>query len=483
MPLQTTTLSPLPPSTDKSHHKPNSTGFRNPWPSYSNHDASPLGLLKIRFGSSRPPFVPVPEDREALPKVLTPDFTTPLPNPDGIPTLKVTWIGHASFLLQSSALPGATRGLNFLLDPVFSERTSPVSFFGPKRYTATPCTLEELCDNVPVDVVCISHNHYDHADSSTLGYLFGRAVREGREMVVVVGLGNGRWIRPLIPSGGEGRIRVVEGDWWYRFEVRLGDEGKEASARITITPSQHASRRSPLDGDADLWCSFAVELPPFTDPPTDDARATQQTEPGSSGVKLFFSGDTGYRTTSSFPPPTPTTNTKSTSSTKSRETSTTSFHSTTQTQHPSPSSIDINHLPAQIRNFYPHNPSFTLIGTLLGPFHLSLLPIGLTKPRSFMSAVHADAWDSISMHKDLRSKRSIGMHWGTVRGGLSAYYEEVTWPGREWFDAAREEGLGFRGGWEGRLWKERDKGEQVQGAKGKWEIGLMDVGEGLVVQS
>ncbi len=411
--------------------------------------------------------------------------------------MKVTWMGHASFLVQCSTLEGSTeRSINILLDPVFSDRTSPLSFIGPKRYTPTPCTLEELCDNVLVDVVCISHNHYDHADVTTLRYLFERADKEGREMVCCVGLGNTRWLTPLIPdlAGREQRIKVWEGDWWERIGIALGpgSKGDSASAiakssdetvsmngepngttttlnqrqnisgpgvRITITPSQHASARSPFDRDIDLWCSFAIELPPFA-PSHDPSMQPTTPEPG---PKLFFAGDTAYRTT--FPIPSA----------------------------PSPASVE--GLSPQSRQSYPHCPAFSLIGQYLGPFDLALLPIGLTRPRAFMSNVHADSRDSICMHRDVRSKRSVGMHWGTVRGGISGQYEDVRVPPKEWEEACREEGMRWRGNYkEGRSTRVGEEkgvqhrqdgagaldGEEEQ-AEEDWEIGLMDVGESLVV--
>lgn len=397
-----------------------------------------------------------------------------------------------------------------------------------------------------MDVVCVSHNHYDHADVGVLGALFEDAAWKGREMGVVVGLGNGRWVRPLVKgSGAEEWVRVWEGDWWERIGVGVGvgreggegegegvgeggkggNEGKEAGVdvRITVTPSQHASRRGLFDGDLDLWCGFVIELPPFTDARTDEMESTTSTTnettstmPNkSSGVKLFFSGDTGYRTTATYPPPsasttdtTNITNTDADPTLDSRDNSTSSPTSPPSTlpSLPSASTVSLNHLPKPLRAHYPSNPTFRLIAHHLSPpsnpITLSLLPIGLTKPRSFMSAVHADAWDSIDIHTDLRSKRSIGMHWGTVRGGLSAQYEDVRWPGREWRRACGERGLRFREGKGERGWGRRlsegfkgDGNGEEEGAvegdevesegeeDGDWEIGLMDVGESLVVEA
>ena len=108
---------------------------------------------------------------------------------------------------------------------------------------------------------------------------------------------------------------------------------------------------------------------------------------------------------------------------------------------------------------FPCCPAFKDIGDLYGPFDLALLPIGLMTPRFLMSSVHCSPEDSVHVHKDIRSKRSIGMHYGTVRGGISAQYEDVRDPPRRWKAACERAGL---------LWGE--------------EIGLCDVGESVVVE-
>ena len=272
--------------------------------------------------------------------------------------------------------------------PFSSERTSPVTWFGPKRYTPTPCTLPELLDAVNVDLVVISHNHYDHADTETL-----KAVWAKRKSNVhfLVGLHNSRWLTAV----GIDRSSITELDWWDGVEVQVEDVGK---IKINCTPTQHFSSRSIWDRDHDLWCSYAIR------------------ELQGSCKKVYFAGDTAYR------------------------------------------SIHSNDLSREEEDAQPACPTFKQVGELLGPFDLALLPIGLCSPRNFMSNVHANSWDSIRMHQDLRSKKSIGMHWGTVRGGLSQYYEDVRTPAKHWKMAAEEAGL-------------------------KWgeEIGLLDIGETLVL--
>jgi hypothetical protein len=150
---------PLPPRQPTGYttaHHNGSAGFKNPWPSYQG--SSVPTLLKARWSIPKN-FVPVPADRLGLVEVRKPDFAA---QPDG---LKATWIGHASFLIETSRQKGKERGMRILLDPVWSERVGPFGMVGPVRFTPPPCTLDELPE---VDAVCISHDHYDHLDSDTL---------------------------------------------------------------------------------------------------------------------------------------------------------------------------------------------------------------------------------------------------------------------------------------------------------------------------
>ncbi|KAK5193552.1 hypothetical protein LTR92_006923 [Exophiala xenobiotica] len=376
-------LPSLLPDEPKTHHVGNPPkGFQNPWPSHNPTHGGPLSVLKCRFARDRPEFVPVPADRSGLVPVQKVDFS----NSD--PGFKVTWIGHASFLLQTSRPEGATRGINILCDPVFSERTSPFTWLGPKKYTPTPCTLQELLDSVEIDAVLISHNHYDHADEETLKAIYAK---RKSNVHFLAGLHNARWLSGF----GIDRSHITELDWWDGVEIEVGNAG---TVRITCTPTQHFSSRWINDRDHDLWCSYAIH------------------DLNDGGKKLYFAGDTAYRT------------------------------------------IPAKNMSREEEDAQPFCPTFKQVGDLLGPFDLALLPIGLCEPREWMSTVHANSWDSIRIHQDVRSKKSIGMHWGTVRGGLSQVYEDVRTPPKNWRKAADEAGL-------------------------KWgeEIGLMHVGETLII--
>ncbi|KAB8342786.1 hypothetical protein FH972_022384 [Carpinus fangiana] len=198
---------------NKDHHIGSPpTHFRNPWSSFQQY--SGLDVLRTRFGSNRN-FVPVPEDRKGLVVVQKPTWGHD--HAANGPKLKATWLGHASWLIEMPS-PGSEDeaqsrpGLTILLDPVFSERTSPFKWLGPKRYTPLPCAIADL---PPVDVVIISHNHYDHLDYDTI-----MAVRaKSTHTHFVCPLGNKAWfIGSGIPAD-----RVSELDWWNSVQVTNQD--------------------------------------------------------------------------------------------------------------------------------------------------------------------------------------------------------------------------------------------------------------------
>jgi len=158
----------------------------------------------------------------------------------------VTWIGHATFLLQLA-------GKNILTDPQFSARASPVSFAGPKRLVPLPIEIDEL---PRIDVVLISHNHYDHLDVDTVKRLAARA--DGGPLFLVP-LGLKEWFAGL------GIDRVAEYDWW---ETRV-----EGPLTFTLVPVQHWSKRTPWDTNKTLWGGWAIE---------------------GGGLKVLHTGDLGY---------------------------------------------------------------------------------------------------------------------------------------------------------------------------------------------
>jgi len=158
----------------------------------------------------------------------------------------ITWIGHATMLVQMG-------GLNILTDPVFSQRVSPLSFIGPQRHVAPGLMPAELPH---IDLVLVSHNHYDHLDDASLRALNAQA---GGPPMFVVPLGNRAWLAE------RGIVNAVELDWWQSHAV--------SGVEVVLTPVQHWSGRGLNDRLATLWGGFAVFAP---------------------DLHLFFSGDTGY---------------------------------------------------------------------------------------------------------------------------------------------------------------------------------------------
>jgi L-ascorbate metabolism protein UlaG (beta-lactamase superfamily) len=156
----------------------------------------------------------------------------------------VTWVGHSTVLVQ-------TEGLNILTDPVWSARPSPFPFVGPRRVREPGVDFVDL---PRIDVVLLSHNHYDHLDIRTLSRLWQRD-----RPIIVTGLGNDRLLK------GKG-IDCRVGDWGDRIRVA-------PNAEVILNGVHHWSSRTPWDRNTALWCGFTVELP---------------------GGSIFFAGDTGW---------------------------------------------------------------------------------------------------------------------------------------------------------------------------------------------
>jgi N-acyl-phosphatidylethanolamine-hydrolysing phospholipase D len=157
-----------------------------------------------------------------------------------------TWIGHSAFLLQLS-------GLNILTDPQFSTRASPVAFAGPRRIVPLPIEIAEL---PRIDVVLISHNHYDHLDLATVKQL---AALEPAGPLFLVPLGLRAWFAD------NGIEQVEEYDWW-KSRVLGG-------VRFTLVPAQHWSKRTLWDTNKTLWGGWVIE---------------------GGGLRLIHTGDLGY---------------------------------------------------------------------------------------------------------------------------------------------------------------------------------------------
>ena len=169
-------------------------------------------------------------------KVETFNFPQVEPNFEAInrnEDLLITWIGHASFLYQNN-------DLNVLLDPHCTNRASPFSFAGPERYTPPGMTVDQFPD---IDVITISHNHYDHLDKQTVTEIS----KKYPKALFLVPLGLQKWFED------KGINNVIELDWWESKTVK--------NTEITFAPVQHWSARGLFDRNESLWGAWHFNAP------------------------------------------------------------------------------------------------------------------------------------------------------------------------------------------------------------------------------
>ncbi len=222
--------------TTKAHHTKN--GFKNIYPFKS---PSLFDFLKWQIDQMSMDIPPVESYR----------FPVADNNPDflkrNLDQISLTWIGHATVLLQIA-------GINILTDPHFSERASMVQWAGPKRAVRPGLSIDSL---PPIDWVLVSHNHYDHLDKNSVVQL--SQLSQERNTVFMVPLGLKQWFTDL------GIDDVLELDWW---EQHSKDE-----VVIYSVPVQHWSKRSPFKQNESLWAGWVMHTEAF---------------------RFFFAGDTGY---------------------------------------------------------------------------------------------------------------------------------------------------------------------------------------------
>jgi L-ascorbate metabolism protein UlaG (beta-lactamase superfamily) len=206
--------------------------FANPQPIINDN----LGSLTAFFDVS--PDVS-PEQPLEVPRVDAHTFDAPPPG-----GLRLTWFGHSAVLVELD-------GHRVLTDPIWSDRASPLTWLGPRRYYPPLLPLEQL---PALDAVLISHDHYDHLDYATIVALKDRVPR------FIVPLGVGAHLEYWgVPPG-----HITELDWWET--VPLGD------LEVTMVPARHASGRALWDKDATLWAGYVLK---------------------GSAHRAYYSGDTG----------------------------------------------------------------------------------------------------------------------------------------------------------------------------------------------
>jgi L-ascorbate metabolism protein UlaG (beta-lactamase superfamily) len=169
------------------------------------------------------------------------DFAKENPNPEDI---RITFVNHSTFLIRH-------KGINIITDPIWSERTSPFQWAGPKRMRPPGIRFEDL---PKIDYVLISHNHYDHLDINTM-----LRVWKEHEPMVICPLGVGAFLN------NHGISNTIDLDWWQTIQ--------KADFRFHCVPAQHFSGRGMFDRDATLWAGYVIE---------------------SGQRKIYFAGDTGY---------------------------------------------------------------------------------------------------------------------------------------------------------------------------------------------
>ena len=148
--------------------------------------------------------------------------------------LRVSYVGHATLLVQ-------TRGVNILLDPIWSERASPFTIIGPKRIKRPGIAFEDL---PAIDAVLVSHNHYDHLDVSTLSRLW-----HAKQPRMITALGNDKIIQRH-----DREIPVETYDWWQTTKL-------SQDVSLTFVPVQHWSARGLTDRNKALWTGFVIDTP------------------------------------------------------------------------------------------------------------------------------------------------------------------------------------------------------------------------------
>lgn len=228
------------------HHLPNGS-FRNLQgapvrdPKEAKGKTNPFGFTRLVqkiFSKSEEVVVPA--------KYTIPESTAIKNFYDNTYNIKITWLGHAAFLIKL--------GDNTILtDPFLTDRAG-IGFFGPKRFAGPAISIEKL---PPIDIILISHSHYDHLDSSTL-----KKIKNKAKIQVITPLKLANTIKK------EGYSKVTEMDWYQQKTIN--------NFRITCLPSAHWSRRLGQAKNTTLWAGYLLEY---------------------NGKKIYFAGDTAYSKT------------------------------------------------------------------------------------------------------------------------------------------------------------------------------------------
>jgi N-acyl-phosphatidylethanolamine-hydrolysing phospholipase D len=357
------------------HVNDSATSFQNPEPSGWAPTWTELASLSFPLGWY-PPEPETPSNIRPV-KVVQPDWgagSIKIREASGSSSeyLVATWLGHAGTMVEFPPLESSTAtGSSFILfDPIFSVRAGPTQYIGTSRLRQSPCQAADLPG---CNAVFISHNHYDHLDLPTVLDILAKFPRTKW----FVPLGNKTWFT----ESGILAKNVVEMDWWEAWEGDL-QEGLDSNIndtllKVSCVPAQHNSGRKGYDKGSTLWCGWVVER--FA---TQDASKSKARK-GS----VYHAGDTGYRRIAK---------------------STAIF------------------------------PAFKEIGNKFGTLDISFIPIwrggslgvisyaGVRLLHQHMpSAFHCSPEDAVLIHKDVKSRNTIAVHFGTFVGSELESQEAV----------------------------------------------------------
>ncbi|HVU34640.1 MAG TPA: MBL fold metallo-hydrolase [Opitutaceae bacterium] len=287
----------------------------------------------------------------------------PVPEPAG-DELVITWLGHASFLLRTTAG-------NVLFDPVFSDRVSPFPWIGPRRVQPPPLTIDTLPS---IDVVCVSHDHYDHCDVDTLHALATRF-----DPLFVAPLRHADLLRSA------GAHRIAELDWWESHVARPG-------LRVTLTPAKHWSNRLGTPRNHRLWGGMMVEF-------------------SISDFRFSIAELGSCRAGGSTP----------------RSASGADEQNPRLARHPveGGSRAEIENQKSKIENpvrrlWFVGDTGYDArlgrdVAERCGAPDVVLMPIGAYEPRWFMAPMHMNPEEAVRLHRDVGARLSVAMHWGTFQ--------------------------------------------------------------------
>jgi N-acyl-phosphatidylethanolamine-hydrolysing phospholipase D len=360
------------------HHANNTaTAFKNPWPSA---DAPTWNeLFQLSFPVSWYPSLHHHQHAHDI-KVVRPDWGKSSLEKKGLrkcDSIIGTWLGHAGTFVEFPALSGEQdKSAYCLFDPIFSTRAGPTAYTGPGRLKQSPCKVDELPG---CNAVFISHNHYDHLDLVTITDVH----KKFPLTKWFVPLGNKKWFL----ATGINEDLVFEHDWWEDWSGNFGEKPSSktgldggVSFKVSCVPAQHTTGRVGWDKDATLWCGWVIER--FVQS-THSTTAQEKVKKGS----VYHAGDTGYRRTTR-------------------------------------SDVIC--------------PAFQEIGQKFGGFDLSFIPIWRGGTLGFISswglrlshndlpsATHCSPTDAVAIHLDVKSRHTIGVHFGTFIGHENESHDAV----------------------------------------------------------